>query len=487
LSQNLALSALGYLTTPGPVSSPKASYLVQYLRELAPWILKSEWLEAADRVPSWLQQEIRRTPGERLHRKVGCCHILFVLEDDDFERLEQMPLRSSLLLPFRWIRQEDTPPCQQALSLPESVQQLAESVLSHFEFTRSEDEKEEPPLSETWRLVVDARTEAKLSELPLSISADSGWGALAVGLMLARQGVPSSSDCLISAAWDDREGFRSVRFLSKKLGLAEEFDCSLYVAGTQQLDGLSPENYASLRRLQVFAPPRPEDRPRAEQLLSRILSEFQIRPTLEEQGLDACIRYANQLVNRNLWSEYIAEQLTPTLAESCRQREKLNSEGGGLVLLGNNLSLNLLSLLIHRPDHCLVLHSNDKAHLAGIEDLQRYQQLHLPSCTLHLKAVDNNVEDEVVQQHLLEFAERALKNKPPVVDATGGFAAMKLPATLLASEQQWPLCYIHSPIRGKRPLSGVGIGHEELRWLSRPFDSVPSLLSTQPTSHRSLS
>jgi hypothetical protein len=261
----------------------RACQAIEALGWLAPWWLRSEVVQLATRrQPAyglWLQRP-------KLPLEPGGCWIVFRVES------RYGVLREAVLLPCRWVKGTRPDPC-----LPAALQTVAQQVVTQFQ-------------GQGWTLHLARPCGAKAVDLEAllgNIGIESGWAALAGGLVLAQEGLSPRAEVWASVAWDETFGVGSVSGLEAKLRLACDWQVKHMFIPAQNLQEvaafgdwiqpLAPKMRSQPREIlapyleQLGAEPDPSDWPRVQRFAatsSRLRAEHFFWHSLRPYVVDRC-------------------------------------------------------------------------------------------------------------------------------------------------------------------------------------------------------
>lgn len=281
-----------------------ASAVVLRLGGVARWCLKPDVLRVAaedDAIPQAARDAWRRPP--RVPADHGSCWVIFAANLQGLLPL----LQPAFVLPLRWV--EGRP---HSAKLPAAVGRLAERVAEVF----AEDNRMS---GRQWGLELgDDLAGADLSEMPLEC--DSGWAALAAGLLVAAEGGTPDPRVWATGSWDDRGGIRQVELLEQKLNLARASGVTAFFVPASQGDEAA--RWASgieIGRLRT-----------AERDPRRALVELTLRletpppPPIGSEdvaGLERCIAYYLKRPRGELrTTQFYWTHLLPPVTQRCRSQ-----------------------------------------------------------------------------------------------------------------------------------------------------------------------
>lgn len=438
----------------GPIPNRSAYRLVQRMGpNLARWIATRDLLRSANShsgsihgIP--LLDAVSLPP---LPTSPGSCWVLFVAKPP------RAGLREAFVLPFKW--QKDQP----HRGLPPDVERVAREV--HDEIT-----KEYPGLKEKndrWGLCLSP--EAGLADYDLSglsekvMPAESGWAAIAGGLVTAIEDCKPEPKVFASACRRDR-AFAGVSHLAAKKRLAAALDAEwLYVA---QQDAAAPElddDDATGPKIESISSSQGEVLP----ALNGYLERLGVKPGrhASEQGKRNYFSRIPREKASEYYIDYLLEEVAGRLKTSAPARVDLLT-----VFLSHSYELVLLAFKVFRPRRLLLCYSQAVARPLELVKQKAMESGFSPQTIQFQDADDVTVR---IPEEVQRFLAIEPATGPIVFEATGGRKDMTIAQTIAFQECRAGgancfLAYIEQDFAKGRTL----IGTEKLRLFSG-FSSMP--------------
>ncbi len=425
---------------PGRMKPGQAAELVRRLGELASWWLHPDVLALAARALriAW--------PRRSLPTSAGSCWIVFAQHSS----MPWPALREAFLLPLQW--RENTADSQQ---LPDKLRRLARLAAQCVHHPN-------------WGLHLSqdaGLAQHNLSQLDDHLDVDSGWAALACGLLLAAEGGTPDPDVWASGCWDPDGGVTRVGDLPAKLRLAAEWGASTFFLPAFQLEeakawllGPSTLQLCPLRAgtcdpmqaladylYRLDAPPPP--------------------PTSvdDEPGFTRCATYyLRQPLHAASTQEYYRTALLPCIVH--RQSRHVGAAYPGwrpthlvTIVSGSDVLVELMARAL-RVSHVLLLHTPDQRQLERTETVRsRLEQAGISCVTRRIHQEGMLVD---VRRSLEQFD--GVDASQIVFDLTPGTKLMTYALARAAPEGSW-LVYLEHAFREGRPQPGT---ERLIRWLA---------------------
>jgi hypothetical protein len=345
------------------------------LGRLARWWLRPEVLRLAQRhdpsYPEWTNPE--RPP---LPEKLGDCSVIFRTKAG-------LPLfRPAFLMPLCWQPAPDHSPL-----LPPELIALAEQVVA--------DVRQELGRSSDWGLYPADGLDLERNPVGegLGLPCESGWAALAAGLIARAEGLLPSGRVWASGAWN-RYGLADIDGLEAKLELAVEWEAAdffvpVWLRGKARewVEGHAP---ARLRIGALAAPVEPKPR----RALNEYLARFTAQPPIpqagspqEEDQFQGCRHYfLHQPAFTDSTRAFYWSHLLPGIIR--RLREKVRQDRPGLcvthfaTVVSPSHELAVLAPLAVGAKSCLLLHTPDERMTGLAEECRQYLAGEAVDCRL---------------------------------------------------------------------------------------------------------
>ncbi len=326
-----------------------ASDLAMLLDRLARWCLNPNVLMRAaenDSIPEEYRAEWRQTP--QLPATHGACWVIFAT---DF-RAPLPLLRPAFVLPLQWVQGRKHSP-----RLPAALEQLATEVAASFPANNR-------IAGQDWGLqLAEDLGDLDLSDMPLECQ--SGWAALAAGLLVAAEGGTPDPQVWATGSWDDRRGILPVEGLKPKLDLAAEFGArAFFVPSVQAEEAAQLAHGLEIGRLQM-----------SEREPGRALSEFTLRLETpppppcnpdDSPAFERCVDYYSKRPRgRSGTTQFYWSHLLPAIIQRCRGQ--VRCEYGAcrpthmVTIVSGSPELVLLAARALDVRHCLLLYTPDTA------------------------------------------------------------------------------------------------------------------------------
>lgn len=418
---------------PQEISRCQALWLTEQLGDLAYWWLRPQILAC---LPAEFQQ-----PSSNLWEpKLGSCAILFAQNDPTY----YPALQPAFLLPLRWCCDTRTDGL-----IPQSIVQLAKRVCTTLSKSL-----------ESWQVRLDVNNEPKISlaELAeeLKLEAESGWGWLAAGLILASSSSDSweqmpprpSSRVWISACWDDdKGGIGRVALLEPKVRCALQWGADmLFVPESQVEEAKSFVKPGA--QLKVVGLPENTNQPH--EALRPCLVELEVPPP-EDADDSAHQAYHERLAR---WSpERARAYYRQKLLDRIIDRLRKSSQGQFALLthlvtiLSDNPELIHIAIECTQVRSCLILATSDKRqrHEATLAALRPSQD----PCRLLYKEYPS--PDDLLRNLAGDVNEFVAKVQPECValDLTPGTKEMTLTLALEGARPGYSLIYLRHRIQNQ--------------------------------------
>ncbi len=335
----------------------------QALGRLARWWLRPEVLQLAhDHDPS--RPEWTNPEQPRRQQKLGDCAVIFRTK-------AALPLfRPAFLMPLCWQPGRGHSPL-----LPPELIELAEQVVTDLgqELGRSGD----------WGLHPEDGLGLERNPLAegLALPCESGWAALAAGLIARAEGLLPRGKILASGAWN-RYGLADVDGLEEKLALAVEWQATDFFVPVWRV-GEAREwvDQKALGRLEIGALAAPVD-PKPRQALNQYLAHLTERPPVPEEGgpgeqeqFQACRNYfLHQPAFTDSTRAFYWSHLLPGIMRRLRERVRQDwpdlrvTHCATIVSLSHELAA--LAPLVIGAKSCLLLHTADERMRGLAEECQ---------------------------------------------------------------------------------------------------------------------
>lgn len=349
-----------------------ASQLCLKFGGLARWCLRPEVLVIAaadDSVPEAVR-DTWRAPT-RVPTAHGACWVVF-----GTDRPDEVPLmRRAFVLPFRWV------PCAIEQSRTRTNADTGDEEAG-LELRRGDRETLPPGLASVRDGVLQELGESSTAKgrrwtLQLArelgapdlrrfeLACESGWAALAAGLLVAAEGGAPDARVFATGCWSPGAGIRPVgeEHLASKLSAALELGATRFFV---------PDSQASRARdlvrqrcggeLEIAA--LHESTPDPRRALHDYLRHFDLPPD-RGASRDSRRRYYLRQSNEAWAKEYYRRNLLPEIIEHCRSQ--LDAAGWTdrpthlVTIASDNSELVPLGIEVLRPAECLVVYTDDYA------------------------------------------------------------------------------------------------------------------------------
>ncbi len=429
--------------SPADLKDGELSQLYRHMGRLADW---------------WLGPELHRRlqqlwPGAaaapRLPDAAGSCWIIIAQDESS----PWPALRPAFLLPLQWVKDSPDSP-----RLPPKLQELARCVAESVH-------------NPNWGLRLSG--EAGLEDVDLSpfnahLKFDSGWAALAGGLLLAIKGGRPDPKVWASGAWNNRDGIQKVGHLKQKLQLAIESGAQADEArdilrrvstnpSAIAIEELACGVFDPQRALQNYlyrldAPPPPP------------------RDMHDENGLKQCVKYYMRQPQQpekqaEKTKAYYRDNILPTIIQRCQHQLRQDYPDWQpqvlVTVVSKNPELVLIAARTLNVRRCLLLHTPDseQSHLAAAISRQLEED---GTCVFAKPWSDPNDPDRMIGALPIILRE-FLHDTPPqqvVTDLTPGTKLMTYALSRTAPPGSW-LMYI----KNETPNGRVEPGNEKIiRW-----------------------
>lgn len=414
---------------PHRIKPGQAVELVRRLGELAIWWLHPKVLAVA-------AQALRTTwPQPHLPTSAGSCWIVFAQGPCP----EWPALREAFLLPLQW--RKDTADSQQLPAKLRSLARRAAHIVHH----------------PTWGLHFskDANLEQhNLAQIDDYVDVESGWAALACGLLLAAEGGTPSPVVWASGCWDPNGGVAQVGNLPAKLRLAKDFQVRAFFLPKTQLHEasrhLGPTDTLKLCPLHTgTCDPR--------QALADYLHCLDAPPPPptswdDEAGLARCTAYyLRQPIQASSTVEYYRTALLPCIVHRLRQDVRDTYPGWQpshlVTVVSDSESLVELMARVVGASAVLLLHTPDANQVARTKKVQsRLEEAGISCCAWQIRREEGMLDD--VKHALRQFD--GVCPSQTVFDLTPGTKLMTYALARSAPAGSW-LVYLEHQYRNGRP------------------------------------
>ncbi len=434
--------------TPAEELKPAEAYrLVNYLGNLAPWWLPRTVLEKARPYSITVDGLL----NAELSEEIGSCWIVFERSKERVACLD-----AGLVLPVRWEKVERGQ--GHDAHLPPALRALADRVIDHLQGHAQV--KQEP----AWRL----RRAAGMEDLDLGddlgFAYESGWAALAAGLVLCAERLRPYRRVWASGTWDERDGLGDIDGLEAKIARAHRHGARHFFVPQwrlRQAEAVAVHEGNGLRlgalRATVGSNGRSEPLQALRDYLGCLGAAPQPPASVDDTAqLAICTSYyLRQSREMETTEDFYWKRLLPTIIE--QRRRQVRQQWGEwkpswfVTIASNNPALVPLGVEVLGARNCLVLYTPGERGIdAGIGRIERYfdRKLdHFVKQPFQLAARETLLAE--FQKHVRNFLPVGIDPSDIVFDVTPGKKTMSVTLSDIAPPGSWMLYLEHTALYGQ--------------------------------------